>query len=426
MAQTSPQKSRYYGWYITLALAITETISWGIIYYAFSVFLTPMVKELGWSRTELTGAFSVSLLVAGGMAFPVGMWIDRHGARLLMTVGSIAASLLVYAWSQVNDLHTLYLIWIGLGICSAAVLYEPAFAVVAVWFVKRRGRALALITFAAGLASTIFVPLSDALLHHFDWRNALVILSILLAVTTIPLHLIVLRRRPDDLGLLPDGETKHASYVARPSIGVSLRNALHSKSFWMLTAAFSLSYLATAAIRFHLIPFLIASGFDPSAAALASGSIGILQVAGRVVFAPLDSRISTRIMAMSIFALEALSILFLLVGTSSLNVGIFIIIFGAAYGANTLVRPSLLAELYGSSHYARISSVMAIFLTITATAAPVGASFLYDRFGTYQVVLVVIMCFALLATIIMAITKPAPLQTQVSTAIRETVDLSGA
>ncbi len=426
MAQDAISKPRYYGWYITLTLAITETISWGIIYYAFSVFLTPMVNELGWSRTELTGAFSLSLLVAGGMAFPVGMWIDRNGARLLMTVGSIAASLLVFAWSLVNDLNTLYLIWVGLGICSAAVLYEPAFAVVAVWFVKRRGRALALITFVAGLASTIFVPLSDALLHHFGWRNALVILSILLAITTIPLHLIVLRRRPDDLGLLPDGETKHAAYVARPSIGVSLRNALHSKSFWMLTAAFSLSNLTAAAIRFHLIPFLIAAGFDPSAAALAAGSIGILQVAGRVIFAPLDTRISSRTITMSLFALEALSILVLLLGSSSLNIGIFILIFGASYGAKTLARPSMLAEFYGSTHYARISSVMAIFLTVTTTIAPVGASFIFDRFGTYQVLLVIIVCGSLVATGIMAIMKPAPLQAQVSTAILETADLSGA
>ena len=424
MTQAAPIKPRYYGWYITLALAITETISWGIIYYAFSVFLTPMVKELGWSRTEVTGAFSLSLLVAGGMAFPVGTWIDRHGARLLMTVGSIAASLLVFAWSQVNNLNTLYLIWIGLGICSAAVLYEPAFAVVAVWFVKRRGRALALITFAAGLASTIFVPLSDALLHHFGWRNALVVLSILLAITTIPLHLIVLRRRPDDLGLLPDGDIKHDSYVPSVTIGISLRNAVQRKSFWMLTAAFSLSYLATAAIRFHLIPFLIAAGFDPSAAALASGSIGILQVAGRVIFAPLESRISSRMLAISIFALEALSIFILFVGTSSLNVALFIIIFGASYGANTLVRPTMIADMYGSSYYARISSVMAIFLTITATAAPVGASFLYDRFGTYQVVLVVITCTALLATTIMALMKPDPVIIQQPVLMIEAVDTS--
>src|SRR5215207_11232045 len=126
--------SLYYGWYIAITLAITETISWGIIYYAFTVFILPMEAELGWSKAQLTGGFSLSLLVAGGLAFPVGAWIDRHGSRLIMTLGSILASLLIVAWSQVTDLNMFYLIWVGLGVCAATVLYEPAFAVVATWF----------------------------------------------------------------------------------------------------------------------------------------------------------------------------------------------------------------------------------------------------------------------------------------------------
>jgi sugar phosphate permease len=104
----------YYGWYIAFALAITETISWGIVYYAFSVFITPMEADLGWSRSQLTGGFSLALLVAGIMAFPVGTWIDRHGARWLMTIGSILASLLIVGWSQVHDLTSFYFIWAGL------------------------------------------------------------------------------------------------------------------------------------------------------------------------------------------------------------------------------------------------------------------------------------------------------------------------
>jgi MFS family permease len=403
------RQPRYYGWYIAATLAITETISWGIIYYAFSVFLTPMEAELGWTRTEMTGAFSLALLIAGGFAFPVGTWIDRHGARLLMTVGSIAASLLVLAWSQVQDLSMLYLIWAGLGLCAAAVLYEPAFAVIAVWFVRHRGRALALVTFAAGLASTIFVPLSDALLQHFGWRSALVILAILLAVTTVPLHLLVLRRRPNDLGLAPDGDRADGPTPARHPMSMNLKMALRSRSFWMLTAAFSLSNLSAAAIRFHIIPFMIAAGFDASTAALASGSIGILQVTGRVIFAPLDSRVSSKVMAGSLFGLEALALFVLVLGSSTWNVVVFILIFGGSYGAKTLARPSMLAAYYGSSHFARISSIMAIFLTITSTAAPVGASFVYDRFGTYQPVLIVIFCLSVIASGIMAMLHHRPI-----------------
>ena len=104
MKQKLKRQPTYYGWYIALALAITETVSYGAMFYAFSVFITPMEAELGWTRGELSGAFSLSLLITGIIAFPVGHWLDRHGARLLMTAGSIGATIMVLLWSGVNTL----------------------------------------------------------------------------------------------------------------------------------------------------------------------------------------------------------------------------------------------------------------------------------------------------------------------------------
>ena len=395
----------YYGWYITFTLAITETISWGIIYYAFSVFITPMEADLGWSRGQLTGGFSLMLLITGVMAFPVGAWIDKHGSRLLMTAGSVGASALVIAWSQVSDIGAFYLIWAGLGMCAAAVLYEPAFAVIATWFVQRRSTALAIVTFAAGLASTIFVPLSDALLNTFGWRNAVLILGVGLAVTTILPHALVLRRRPDDLGFLPDGAIRQEN-TELPRPGLLLSDALHSRFFWILTLAFSLAVLSAAAIRVHFIPLLIDNGIDASTAAIASGAIGIMQVAGRVVFAPLDTRLSGRVMVAGIFAMQAAAMGLLLLGSSLIAVGLFIVIFGMAVGAKTLARPSILAELFGSTHFGRISSVMAIFLTAAATVAPVGAGLLYDRYGSYDFVLWLVLVLAVAAALVMVFAKP--------------------
>ena len=409
----------YYGWYITLTLALTETISWGIVYYAFSVFLSPMEADLGWSRSELTGGFSLSLLVMGAMAFPVGAWIDRHGARLLMTAGSIGASLLVIAWSQVTSLPAFYLIWAGLGACAAAILYEPAFAVIAQWFHQRRGTALAIVTFAAGLASTIFLPLSDALLHQYGWRTAILLLGCYLAIMTIPLHALMLRRRPDDLGLIPDGTVRKSVRKPVSQHNVSLRNALRGRAFWLLTLGFGLAYLSAAAIRVHFIPFLINASVDPSSAALAAGTIGLMQVAGRVIFAPLDHRFSSNVIVIGIFALQAIAIGFLLVGLSPIMIGLFILVFGASQGATTLARPSILAELYGISHYGRISSVMAIFLTLTGTSAPLGASLLYDRFSSYEPVLWIVLALAMGATGVVFLAKRTMLSQPSNPAVDE-------
>src|SRR5262245_15242977 len=119
----------YYGWVLLGAVSTTEVVSWGILYYAFTVFVAPMQAELGWSRVAITGAYSLALLCSGLAAVPVGRWLDRHGPRALMTTGSILGSLLLVAWSQVADLWAFYLIMAGIGTTTAAVLYEPAFAI---------------------------------------------------------------------------------------------------------------------------------------------------------------------------------------------------------------------------------------------------------------------------------------------------------
>jgi hypothetical protein len=154
----APWRSR--AWGIVGALSITETVSWGIVYYAFAVFLVPMQRELGFSTAQLTGAFSLALLISAVAGIAVGRYLDRHSPRGLMTAGSIAATALVLAWSRLRDLAALYVLWAALGVVMATVLYEPAFTVLAKWF--------------PGAAQ----------------RRALI-----LGAITIPLHAVVLRRR---------------------------------------------------------------------------------------------------------------------------------------------------------------------------------------------------------------------------------------
>jgi MFS family permease len=141
-------------------LAVTETTSYGVLAYAFGVFLVSMGDVLGWSRTALTGAYALAVIVSGVAAIPVGRWLDGHGARALMTAGSTAATVLVLAWAQVSDLTVFYAIWTGIGLAMAAVLYEPAFVVIATWFPDdtQRRRALLTLTVIAGFASVIYVP----------------------------------------------------------------------------------------------------------------------------------------------------------------------------------------------------------------------------------------------------------------------------
>ena len=391
----------YYGWYIALALAITETVSFGVIFYAFSVFITPMEAELGWSRAEISGAFSLLWLITGIFAFPVGYWLDKHGSRLLMTLGSIGATVMVVLWSGVTTLSEFVVVMALMGFCSAAILYEPAFTVIAAWFMHKRGRAMAVLTLVAGFSSTIFVPLADALLVAHGWRQAVFILGILLGAITIPLHALVLRRRPRDLGLQPDGEAQPAEQGKSETI--KLGAVFRSRFFWILTMAFALSTVSIAAVRVHIIPLLISLGLHPSSAAVGSGAIGVMQVVGRMVFATVERRFSSKTMAIGVFILLALSLATLLLGSSPLLIVLFVGLYGMAIGTNTLIRPLIVADTYGATFYGRISSTMVFFLTLARTGAPFAAGLIFDLFGSYSPMLIVATGFSLVSIALIAL-----------------------
>jgi MFS family permease len=156
-----------YGWAIVAALAATQTVGYGVLYYAYAVFLTPMATALHTSTTVVAGALTCSALASATAAVPVGRWLDAHGGRALMAGGSIAATLLVLAWSQIHSILALYLVWIGIGLATACVLYEAAFAVIITWFRQRRATALLALTMVAGFASSIFLPLTGHLVDRY-------------------------------------------------------------------------------------------------------------------------------------------------------------------------------------------------------------------------------------------------------------------
>ena len=388
----NPARGVYYGWVLVGALSLTEMTSWGVLYYTFSVFLVPMQKELGWSRSSLTGAFSLALLLSGMTGVPIGRWLDRHGPRLLMTIGSTAATLLVLAWGSVTNLTTFYCIWAGIGMTMAAVLYEPAFAVIAQWFVRYRGRALTMLTFIAGFASVIYIPLTGWLIHAHGWREALRTLACILAVGTIPLHALVLRRRPEDLGLAVDGDGPPVSATTQPTRGVTersvtLRSALRRATFWWLATAFVMNVIGVIALNVHLVSYLIDRGYETSFAAAAMGLVGIMALPGRLIFTPLGDLLPRSLVTACLFLLQTLSLVVLLWVPGKAGVFGFVALFGAGFGAITPARAALVAEFYGPAAYGSISGTLALFLTVAGALAPVGAAWGHDLAGGYEPVL---------------------------------------
>ena len=375
----APARRLHYGWVVLSALCVTETVSWGIMYYGFAVFLRPMEEALGWSRVALTGAFSIGLLTSALAAVPVGRWIDGHGGRVLMTLGSCAGVALMLAWSRVETLPAFYAIWCGFGLVLAATLYEPAFAVLVGWFEHRRDRALLILTLAAGLASTIFVPLATWLLQRQGWRAALVSLAGMVAVTTIPLHALVLRRPPSRTHARTDQEPTSTETTA----SVSTDQALRSSIFWVLSAAFVVGNFATMSVTVHFIPYLLERGWSMTTAATAMAWLGAMQLLGRVVFAPVVRHFGHREVTATVFAVQAVAMIQLGLLDRLPTIVPLVVCLGAANGMATLARATIVAEIFGPLHYGSISGAMSVGSTMARAAGPVVSSALRTALGGY-------------------------------------------
>jgi MFS family permease len=362
---------------IVAALSVTETVTWGIIYYGFPVFLRPMEQDLGASRVAVTAAFSIGLGVSALASISVGRWLDARGPRALMTAGSVLATALTFAWARVESLPALYAVWFLMGFAMAATLYEPAFAVVVSWFARGRDRALLTVTLVAGLASTIFMPIEAALLERLGWRSALTVLAVVLGLITIPIHALLLRQG-----------TAHASAAAADATAASLSlgQAARTAVFWVLSIAFLVSNFATAAVTTHLIPFLVDRGYAPATAAAVIGWTGAMQLAGRVLFVPISARLGARVMVAAVFVAQALGIAQLPLLARVGTLVPFIVLQGAANGMATLARATSLAEIFGARNYGAISGAVALGANGARAVGPVGASLLLLGLGSYPAV----------------------------------------
>ena len=389
----------YLGWRIVWALAVTTTVNYGVLLYAFAVILTPMRHDLHASLGALSAAVSIAIAVSAVLAPLVGAWLDHHGARSLMAVGSLVAAASVVGWSQSRTLPELYLSFVGIGIASAAVLYDAAFAVIAVWFVQQRNAALLTTTVVAGFASTIFLPLTQALTDAIGWRGAVAVLAGMCAVTAVP-HAMLIRRFPADVGLAPDGQTltsdspppQHLHHVnpVHHLRDPALREALRLSTVRWLTASGVVATTGVTVVIVYLVSYLRDHGYSPHAAAIGAGSLGILSVTGRIVLTSVARRLRMARVTAWMVAGQVVGVVALATLPRPIGLIVFVLAYGAGYGVMTIARAALLASYVPTGVFARVSGVQAMVIDVARIAAPVVVGALIAWTGGYGVMLVVV------------------------------------
>lgn len=361
MDQISPARP----WSFVWLLAIAQLVAWGCLYYAFAVAVVPMEAELGWSKTVLNGGLSVGLLSWGLAAPLVGRWIDRHGARGVMTAGAVAGGLLMVAWSRVETPWAFTLIWAGMGVTMAALLYEPAFAVVTAIFGPDYRRAITAITLLGGFASTVLIPLTQTLCDWLGWRDALAVLGGLMVFGVGGLHLWLLR--PGDGRFRPSATATAAAVPVRDPV------------FWGLLVWFTAYGATFTGLTFQLIPLMTSQGLDSGRIIVVMALIGPMQVAGRVALLALGRRVTARRTGGFVVTAMALAVLILLAAPGQFAALIaFALLYGAANGIITIVRGTAVPEYLGGAAYAATNGALALPVNLAKAAAPLALAALWS------------------------------------------------
>lgn len=357
-------------------LSVTETISWGALYYAFGVLVPPMQAELGWSQGLLGGAFSLALFVAALASVPVGRVLARRGPRALMTAGSGLGAAALLLWSWVAHPLALFLVCALLGLAMAAVLYEAAFSAVVGYLGsgRRTDSALLVLTVVAGFASTIFVPLTQALVDAHGWRAALRWLALLVALGTVPLHAWALR------GV---GGRAQPEAPERAQDGPLVANARERRALYGTASAFALAVLAATATSVYLVSILLEQGFDAGFAARAVALLGVGQCIGRVGFTFLRPRMRLALWSLALFAPPVAALAGLASAPSSALVLACVLAFAVTSGGQTLGRAAWAMELFPLARFARVNGVLALWSLVGRAGAPLLAGALHDVTGSH-------------------------------------------
>ncbi len=379
----------FYGWVVVGAAFVSHLLSYGTLTVAFGIFFPFMAEALGMSRGVLASAGVVTRLASAAVAPVIGPLVDRHGPRLFTTLGvlSLAAGAVILGLARgAPDVFVGY--GVVMALASVALGELTGDATVARWFVLRRGRALAVATM--GLSSAgIVVPLPLAwLIATYGWRRAWIVLAVTVLVLGV-LAAAAIRRRPEDFGLLPDGDVPPAMaraggrHETERSLGA--RAAARTPAFWLLVLSTNLAGLALFGVNLHLFSSITDKGVAAAPAAAIVTYLYVLHTVAKPVWAVIAERVHVRYCLAGCYVGGAAGVAVLLVSGSVAALLVFATIYGLTRGAQSFVTSLAWADYFGRDAQGAIRGLASPFRFVASAAGPVVGGFLYDLTGGYEV-----------------------------------------
>ena len=408
----------YYGWVIVAVTFVTMGIGVNAR-TSFSLLFSPIIGEFGWDRGLTAGAFSFGFLVSAVLSPLMGKLMDRTGPRTVMELGVVlmgAGLLLAPLTSQPWHLYATIGLLVGSG--SVCLGYSGQSLFLPNWFVRRRGLAVGLAFAGVGIGSITLLPAVQTVIDHAGWRTASFAMGLLVIVVLAPLNLL-LRKRPQDLGLQPDGDAAPTAGSAAPPSNIvdaawaatdwTLGRALRTARFWWIVLGYFCGLYVWYAVQIHQTKYLVEIGFNSSAAAWALGFVSLFGIPGQIALGHLSDRVGREWVwtASGLGFAICYAVLIALQSQPSFPLLYLMIAVQGFLGYGfTSIMGAVVAEIFQGRHFGTIFGTVMFGALAGGAAGPWVTGLLHDIYGNYQMAFMIGMALSVLSAIAIWIAAP--------------------
>jgi MFS family permease len=386
----------YYGWVILPSAGLALFVSGPGQTFSVSQFVDPLIAEFGWSRTTISGLYTAGSLTAAGAMLGIGWMLDRFGARVMLTGLGLAMGLAAIWMSMVSNQIGVYAGFTALRVFGQGSLTLVPSSLVALWFIRRRGRATALAGLGMVLSQATFPPLIHILITRIGWRDTWVVLAIIIWTVLIPVAIVLVRRSPESVGLLPDGAIGQKA-GEKLTIGSeqdwTLGEALRTRTFWLVLIAIAPQSLLTTALVFHQAAVFDSRGLSSAMSAAVLAVMGPVSLVGTMTGGFLADRMANRHLLLAGQALLLVGILLVLTMSTAWQAFVYGAIVGFASGGIMTVSAVIWPAYYGRRHLGSIRGAATTSMVAGAALGPLPFAFAFEAFGAYTRVLALFIVF---------------------------------
>jgi len=397
-------------WWLVVLGCITHAVNTGFSYFGMSAFFPSFEREFGWSRTAISGAFSLARIESGLLGPIEGYFIDRVGPRRIMYIGIVICVLGFVALSFVDSLPMLYAsIVLGIVLGSSLGYHMPISLLIAKIFYERRSLAFGIFRMGPGLSGAI-VPLIGAMIVWWGWRTAAVASGCMLLAAGLPIAYWINRIAQAEE---TDRELAMARHAGIGSIDhrsfdpeFTLKDVLRLKSFWFLSVAMALRHMVTEGVSVHFVILLVDRGWSTEAASTLLGVSALIGAPARVGMGWLGDMVDKRKLVMGLLLALSISVCAMGWVAGSLAFTMFMIIYSLAYGGLASLQEPIRADYFGTRAFATIQGVSRSITTAGTFIGPIVAGLFYDLTKSYSVAFTIFAIVSLLSTMLMFLAKP--------------------